>query len=49
MVSCLHGILFDNAIKDAERLDFYFEQSRKPVGPLHGLPISLKDSTHVSE
>ncbi|KAK0654584.1 putative amidase PB8B6.03 [Lasiodiplodia hormozganensis] len=47
MVSCLHEIFFDNAIKDAERLDAYFEQSRKPVGPLHGLPISLKDSIHV--
>ncbi|EKG12905.1 Amidase [Macrophomina phaseolina MS6] len=47
MVSCLHEIFFDSAVEEAERLDSYFEKYRKPVGPLHGLPVSLKDSIHV--
>jgi amidase len=46
-VKCLHEIFFDAAIKDAEGLDEYFEKNGKPVGPLHGLPVSLKDQMHV--
>jgi amidase len=43
----LHEIFFDAAIKDAEKLDDYLEKNGKPVGPLHGLPVSLKDQFHV--
>lgn len=32
---------------DAKRLDAIFAETGKPVGPLHGLPISLKDQLHV--
>ncbi|KAK2806713.1 hypothetical protein FQN50_005707 [Emmonsiellopsis sp. PD_5] len=46
-VSCLHEIFFDSAIEDAKRLDAYFAENKKPIGPLHGLPISLKDQFHV--
>jgi amidase len=28
-------------------LDKYFEDNGKTAGPLHGLPISLKDQLHV--
>jgi amidase len=28
-------------------LDEYFTKHKKPVGPLHGLPVSLKDQLHV--
>ena len=38
---------FDAAIEDAKRVDQYFVQNKKPVGPLHGLPVSLKDQFHV--
>lgn len=38
---------FDAAIEDAKRLDQYFAHHGKPSGPLHGLPISLKDQFHV--
>ncbi|KAL4922816.1 amidase signature domain-containing protein [Aspergillus aurantiobrunneus] len=47
LVNCLHEIFFDAAIEDAKRLDAYFAEHKKPLGPLHGLPISLKDQFHV--
>ena len=40
-------IFFDAAIEDARRLDKYYAQHNAPVGPLHGLPVSLKDQFHV--
>lgn len=43
----MHEIFFDAAIADAEKLDAYLEEKGKPVGPLHGLPVSLKDQFHV--
>lgn len=48
-MNCLHEIFFDAAIKDAEMLDSYFEKNEKPIGPLHGLPVSLKDQFHVKD
>ncbi|KAH8816091.1 amidase signature domain-containing protein [Xylogone sp. PMI_703] len=47
MVNCLHAIFFEAAIADAQKLDDYYAEHKKPVGPLHGLPISLKDQFHV--
>ncbi|KAE8150954.1 amidase signature domain-containing protein [Aspergillus avenaceus] len=47
MVNCLHEVFFDAAIEDAKRLDAYFAKHRQPIGPLHGLPVSLKDQFHV--
>ncbi|KAL2820994.1 amidase signature domain-containing protein [Aspergillus cavernicola] len=47
LVNCLHEVFFDAAIEDARKLDAYFAQHRQPLGPLHGLPISLKDQFHV--
>ncbi|EEH47555.1 uncharacterized protein PADG_03639 [Paracoccidioides brasiliensis Pb18] len=46
-VNCLHEIFFEAALKDAEKLDVYFAEHKRPVGPLHGIPISLKDQFHV--
>jgi amidase len=46
-VNCLHEVFFEAAIEDAKRLDAYFAQYKEPVGPLHGLPVSLKDQFHV--
>jgi amidase len=46
-VNCLHEIFFDAAIEDAQRLDAFYAEHKKPIGPLHGLPISLKDQFHV--
>jgi len=46
-VNCLHEIFFDAAIESAQELDQYFAKHKKPMGPLHGLPVSLKDQFHV--
>lgn len=45
--NCLHETFFDAAIEDAKSLDAYYLKYQKPVGPLHGLPVSLKDQFHV--
>ncbi|KXL49123.1 hypothetical protein M433DRAFT_158983 [Acidomyces richmondensis BFW] len=47
LVNCLHEIFFDAAIKEAGDLDAHFKKHGKPIGPLHGLPVSLKDQFHV--
>lgn len=41
---CLTEHFFARAIERAKYLDAYLEREGKPIGPLHGLPISLKDS-----
>ncbi|KAF4548199.1 Acetamidase-like protein 2 [Elsinoe fawcettii] len=45
--NCLHEIFFDQAIARAEYLDDYYQRNKRTVGPLHGLPVSLKDQFHV--
>ncbi|KAF2009501.1 amidase [Aaosphaeria arxii CBS 175.79] len=47
LTNCLHEIFFDAAIEDAKAQDEYFAKHKKPIGPLHGLPVSLKDQFHV--
>ncbi|KAI9691188.1 MAG: Acetamidase [Bathelium mastoideum] len=49
LVSCLHETFFDAAVKDAQKLDDYYATHKKPIGPLHGVPISLKDQFHVKD
>ena len=41
-------IFFDKAKKRAAYLDAYYKEHGAPMGPLHGLPIALKDSHNVS-
>ena len=33
----------DEAIERAKSLDEYLEKNGKPFGPLHGVPVSIKD------
>lgn len=40
----LTEIMFGDAIEDAKKLDVYFKQTGKTVGPLHGLPMTFKVS-----
>ncbi|KAF1953712.1 amidase [Byssothecium circinans] len=49
LLHCLHEVFFDAAIEDARALDQYYRKHGKPIGPLHGLPISLKDQFHVKD
>lgn len=35
--------MFSQALKRARELDAYFEEHGVPMGPLHGLPISVKE------
>ncbi|KAH7029877.1 amidase signature domain-containing protein [Microdochium trichocladiopsis] len=44
LTSCLTEIFFKQAMQDAKLLDEHYKTHGKVKGPLHGLPISLKDS-----
>jgi len=48
LTCCLTQWFMDEAIAEAEKLDAYFEQHDKPIGPLHGLPISIKEHIQVA-
>ena len=45
--NCLTEILFEEALARAHECDIYLKEHERPIGPLHGLPISLKDSFNV--
>lgn len=47
LTTCCTELFFEEALKDAKRLDDILEKTGKPVGPLHGLPVSVKDSVDV--
>lgn len=43
LTNCVTEVLYAEALERAAYLDEYLEKHGKTVGPLHGLPISLKD------
>ncbi|CAO2656538.1 Nn.00g053410.m01.CDS01 [Neocucurbitaria sp. VM-36] len=45
--SFLTEILFEDAIKQANELDDHFQRNGRLVGPLHGVPMTLKDQFDV--
>jgi amidase len=45
--NCLTEIFFDDAIERAKFLDREYKRTGKTVGPLHGVPVSLKDTFKV--
>jgi Asp-tRNA(Asn)/Glu-tRNA(Gln) amidotransferase A subunit family amidase len=47
LTNCLTEILFDDALRRARELDAYFASTGRLMGPLHGLPISLKDTMKI--
>ncbi|KAI1612945.1 amidase [Exophiala viscosa] len=47
VTNCLTEMFFQKALERARYLDEYLEKEGKPVGPLHGMPISLKDSFNL--
>jgi Asp-tRNA(Asn)/Glu-tRNA(Gln) amidotransferase A subunit family amidase len=48
LTRCLTEIFFDRAIERAKELDRQYAATGQLVGPLHGIPISLKDSYNVT-
>lgn len=45
--NCCHEFFPELALARAQYLDDYFTERRKPIGPLHGLPISVKDQVRI--
>ncbi|CAE7114136.1 unnamed protein product [Rhizoctonia solani] len=45
--NCLTEIFLERALARAEEMDRYLKEHGKPKGPLHGLPISLKDQFKI--
>ena len=42
-VSLLFSVFFDEAMEEARKLDAEFVKTGELMGPLHGVPISVKD------
>ncbi|KAL4902612.1 hypothetical protein BDW74DRAFT_169484 [Aspergillus multicolor] len=47
LTGCLTEIFFDRALARAKTLDEEFERTGKVAGPLHGVPVSVKDRFDV--
>ena len=47
VTNCLTEPIFEDAIARAKMLDEHLTRTGKPMGPLHGLPISLKDTFKI--
>ncbi|KAJ1030496.1 hypothetical protein NDA16_001405 [Ustilago loliicola] len=45
--NCLTEVFIDKALERAAELDAHFSETGELVGPLHGIPISLKDTFHL--
>ncbi|QUC22806.1 uncharacterized protein UV8b_07047 [Ustilaginoidea virens] len=47
LTNCLSETCFDRAVRTARERDLHLARTGSPVGPLHGLPISLKDNFNL--
>lgn len=48
LTCCLTQWFMDEAIEQAKQLDEYLEKNGKTIGPLHGVPISIKDHMPIA-
>ncbi|KAJ1300062.1 hypothetical protein OPQ81_011182 [Rhizoctonia solani] len=46
LTNCISEVMFDQGLARARELDAHITETGKVVGPLHGVPISIKD--HIS-
>ncbi|KEF58507.1 uncharacterized protein A1O9_06433 [Exophiala aquamarina CBS 119918] len=47
LTNCLTEVLFADAVEQALKLDKYFASTGRLIGPLHGIPMTLKDQFNV--
>ncbi|KAF7174446.1 hypothetical protein CNMCM5623_007242 [Aspergillus felis] len=47
LTRCLTEPLFDRGVQRARELDAHLRRTGRPIGPLHGLPVSVKDCFHI--
>ncbi|KAK9474665.1 amidase signature domain-containing protein [Dipodascopsis tothii] len=47
LTNCLTEVVFEAALERAAALDKAFAETGKPVGPLHGVPVTFKDQFNV--
>jgi Asp-tRNA(Asn)/Glu-tRNA(Gln) amidotransferase A subunit family amidase len=47
VTNCLTEPLFASALARAKELDDYLVSNGQPIGPLHGLPMTVKDSFNI--
>ncbi|RSL83289.1 hypothetical protein CEP51_004621 [Fusarium floridanum] len=48
LTCCLTQWFMDEAVAQARQLDQYLAEHGKPIGPLHGLPISIKEHMPIA-
>lgn len=48
LVNCCTEVFVDYTLKRAKECDDYLAKHGKPIGLLHGLPVSLKDQFHIA-
>ncbi|KAJ6632201.1 amidase signature domain-containing protein [Mycena sp. CBHHK59/15] len=48
LLACLSDFFLEEALIRAQELDEYYERTGQTIGPLHGLPISIKDHMDVA-
>lgn len=48
LLNCCLEFRYQDARAEAEKLDQHFQRTGSVVGPLHGLPISVKDQCRIS-
>ncbi|KAF9768712.1 hypothetical protein IL306_013942 [Fusarium sp. DS 682] len=46
--NCISEPLFESALERAKYLDEYLQKHQKLIGPLHGIPVSVKDQFNVT-
>ena len=46
-VNCCTQLWFEEGLERAKELDAIFAKTKKPIGPYHGLPFSIKDQFNM--